>query len=371
MEDFKGRFANSLNNTFSELSIRANYGKLGSQDGLDPYAAVGITTTYNGNTSVDHQGNDKLKWEEATTKGVGLDYAIKGNRFSGTIDYFFTKRVNLLFYDYVPGGFSASSRYWTNLPGHVNNKGVEVSINAVPVKNSKLTWDISYNMSFLKNRMYDMNRIVNTGAVNGQGLSGAYAQIIQDGYPLFTWKMLDFQGYDKDGFAIYANGAKDAIFGSALPTFIAGLTNNFSFGKWSASIFFNTSRGFYVYNNTANALFLKGSLKTAHNVTNDAGASVENSINPGSVSTRFLEKGDFIRLSNALVSYNFDLKKSSRIKSLSATLSGQNLLLFTDYTGLDPEVNVDHQIDGVPSRGFDYAGYPKPRTISLGINVGF
>ena len=83
-----------------------------------------------------------------------------------------------------------------------------------------------------------------------------------------------------------------------------------------------------------------------------------------------MEKGDFIRLSNALISYNFNVK-NKYIKSISATVTGQNLLLITNYSGLDPEVNVDKNINGYPSRGFDYAGYPKPRTVSLGINVGF
>jgi iron complex outermembrane receptor protein len=132
----------------------------------------------------------------------------------------------------------------------------------------------------------------------------------------------------------------------------------------------NSTRGFYVYNNTANALFLKGSIKTAHNITYAAANTNEDPINPGSVSSRFLEKGDFIRLSNAILSYNFAIK-NRYIKTLSASLSGQNLFIITDYSGLDPEVNVNHGLGGVPSRGFDYAGYPKARTVSLGINLGF
>jgi iron complex outermembrane receptor protein len=75
-------------------------------------------------------------------------------------------------------------------------------------------------------------------------------------------------------------------------------------------------------------------------------------------------------MSNATLSYNFDLKNKF-IKTLSASISGQNLFIITKYSGLDPEVNVDKNINGVPSRGFDYAGYPKPRTISLGLNLGF
>jgi iron complex outermembrane receptor protein len=70
------------------------------------------------------------------------------------------------------------------------------------------------------------------------------------------------------------------------------------------------------------------------------------------------------------LNYSFDIK-SKAIKSLSAFVSGQNLALITKYSGLDPEVNVDHNINGVPSRGFDYAGYPKSRIFTIGLNVGF
>ncbi len=62
---------------------------------------------------------------------------------------------------------------------------------------------------------------------------------------------------------------------------------------------------------------------------------------------------------------------SKIVKSLSVYVSGQNLALFTKYSGIDPEVNVDKSISGVPSRGFDYTNYPRPRIVSMGVNVGF
>lgn len=371
-EDF---IAKSLGNIFNELSIRANYGVLGSQDGLGPYDAINLQQKYIGNsgsleTQFIHQGNPDLKWEQAATTGVGLDFSTSSNRLSGTVDYYYTKRKNLLFYAPTPGGFSAQSYYWVNLPGFVINKGFEFSLNYSAVKTKKFTWDINYNMTFIKNTVQDFNVVVNTGAVNGQGLSGAYAQTFANGYPLFTWKMPTFLGFDGNGNARYAAGGKDQLQGSALPKFLAGLTNSFTWGNWNASVFFNAVTGFYVYNNTANALFLRGSIKTAHNVTYEVANSPESPINPGSVSTRFLEKGDFIRLSNANIGYTFNVKGKT-IKSLTISASGQNLALFTKYSGLDPEVNIDHNINGVPSRGFDYTGYPKPRTVTLGINVGF
>lgn len=368
-------FLSPLKKAFSDFSLRANYGILGSQDGIGAYDAIDLQQTYIGNsgqpeTQFLHQGNKDLKWEQAATTGIGIDYTLLNNRFSGTIDWFNTKRKNILFYGPVPGGFSASSYYFSNLPGYVLNRGLEFSFNYKAITHKNFTWEVNYNMTFLHNEVREMNVIVNTGAVSGQGLSGAYAQTIKDDYSLFTWKMPIFYGYDLEGFARYGD-QKDHLVGSALPKFNAGLTNSFTLGNWSASVFVNASTGFYIYNNTANALFLKGSIKTAHNVTYSVANSNENPINPGSVSTRFLEKGDFIRIANANISYAFEMKPKSAIKSLSVFASGQNLALFTNYSGLDPEVNVDKELGGYPSRGFDYVGYPKARTFTFGVNLGF
>ena len=367
-EDFA---AKSLGKVFNDFSVRANYGTVGNQE-FPNYASLAIQQTILGSSTVISNSNPNLKWETTTTTGVGLDFALFNNRLKGTIDYFHKSTKDLLFLASYPQP-AASANRWVNLPGNVINRGWEFGLDLQVVRRNKgsFSWDINYNMTFLKNSVENFGQnVVVTGAVNGQGLTGAYAQTIVNGSPLFTWKMPVFLGFDGNGNARYANGAQDALLGSALPTFTAGLTNNFTWKRWSASIFMNQVKGNYIYNNTANALFLKGSLKTAHNVTYAVANSNEDPINPGSVSSRFLEAGDFIRLSNASLSYSFNIK-STVIKSLSASLSGQNLFVITNYSGLDPEVNVDHQLNGVPSRGFDYAGYPKARTFSLGLNIGF
>ncbi len=367
--------ANSLGKIFSDFSIRANYGILGSQEGIGPYDAVDLQQTWidgsgNNATVTLHQGNPDLKWEQSATTGLGIDFSTLNSRLSGTIDYYYTERKNLIFYTPTPGGFAAQSNWWVNLPGVVINNGLEFGINYTVIKGKKFSWDVNYNMTFIKNELRDFNIIVNTGGVNGQGLSGAYAQTFANGYPLFSWIMPTFLGFDGNGDSRYADESKNYIQGSALPKFLAGLTNSFTWGKWNASVFFNAVTGFKIYNNTANALFIKGSVKTAHNITYAAANSPENPLNAAGPSTRFLEKGDFIRFSNASIGYAFDLK-SKTIKTLSVYASGQNLAVFTKYSGLDPEVNIDHQLNGVPSRGFDYTGYPKARTFTLGFNLGF
>ncbi len=377
----KEDFAGGLRDKLTDLSIRANYGKLGSQDGLNAYSAItySVSNPLDPNASKYNawQENLKLKWEEATTTGLGIDYALTGNRLSGSLDIYYTKRKNLIYFGPTPGGFGLSPDVFQNIPGFVVNTGVEFAVNYLAVKGTTFNWDVNFNLTYQKNKIKDIAGTfpsgIPTGNVNGQGLTFAYAQIIQEGQSLFTWKMPVFLGLDENGNSKLLNqevGGTDEIVGNALPKFTIGLTNNFSYGRWNASMFWNASAGYKVYNNTTNALFLRGSLRNGKNVTREAANSGENPVNSGGVSTRFLEKGDFLRLSNLTLAYNFNIKNKA-IKSLSANITGQNLLLITKYSGLDPEVNVDKSRNGVPSRGFDYAAYPKARTVTFGINVGF
>lgn len=371
----------ALGELFSDFSFRANYGVLGSQDNLGSYAALNLRQTFDpvagtvggagATTRFIQQGNPDLKWEQVATTGFGVDFTSKNRRLSATIDYYNTKRTNMLFFAPTPGGFAPQAFWWINLDGSVINKGWEVSLNYRLIQGKKFNWDINYNMTTVNNTIEGLPTPINTGAVSGQGLTGAFAQTLTNGNPIFSWSMPVFQGFDGNGNARYAKGAANQIVGTALPNFFAGLTNNFSMGNWSLSIFANAVSGFHIYNNTANALFLKGSLRNGRNVINEVGNGPENPFNPGSVSTRFLEKGDFIRLANANLSYAFDLKNNKMIKSLSVFVSGQNLALFTKYSGIDPEVNVDKNINGIPSRGFDYTQYPRPRVFTIGANVGF
>jgi len=369
------RFAQkTLGKIFSNFDVRLNYGMTGNQE-FPAYSSLALQQeSFTGSINVITNSNPNLKWETTTSTGAGIDFTLFNGRLNGTVDYFNKSTKDLLFLISYPQPAASADR-WVNLPGTVENTGWEFSLDyqlVRPAYRGAFGWDVAYNMSFLKNNVKGFgSTVVNTGEVSGQGLSGAYAQTIRDGYPLFTFIMPTFLRFDAYGNAVYANGAKDELQGSALPTFNAGLTNTFSYKKLSASVFFNAVNGFYVYNNTANALFLKGSLKTAHNVTKEIVNNIENSINPGSVSSRFLEKGDYIRLANASLSYAVDVKKGSFIKGLNLTLSGQNLALFTNYTGLDPEVNVDKSINGVPSRGFDYTATPRAKTITFGINARF
>ncbi|WP_295801935.1 SusC/RagA family TonB-linked outer membrane protein [Mucilaginibacter sp.] len=357
---------------FDDLGLRLNYGKTGNQE-FPAYQSLSVfQSQLGGGSNQLYAPNPDLKWETTTQYGAGIDFAILKGRVTGTVDYFNKSTKDLLFLNVFAQPAPAPSQ-WINLPGNVINKGLEFGLNISAVQGPKFNWDINYNMTFLKNTVENFaSRVVITGAISGQGLSGAYSQVIQNGYPLFTFKVSQYDGLDEQGFAKYPNGIDgQTLQGSALPKFTASLTNNFSYGPWSLSVFVNAVTGFYVYDNTANAYFYRGSLLTGHNVTSDVAFTNENVLNSGQVSTRWLEKGDFVRISNATLGYTVALKNGKAIKSLRFVLSGQNLALFTAYKGLDPEINVNKDINSVPSRGIDYTGYPKARTITFGINAGF
>lgn len=358
---------------FDDLSVRLNYGKTGNQE-IPSYASLDVIRQLNfDGTSVtsDYQANANLKWQANTTYGAGIDFSIVKGRLTGSVDYFNKSVTDLLFFQDIAQP-SLSSRVYLNLPAKVQNKGVELGVNFAAVQGPKFTWDIAYNMTIIKSTVSNfVGRNIITGNIDGQGLSGAYAQLIANGLPLFTFNVPNYAGLDANGFGIYPQGI-DVLTqqGSPNPKFTAGLTNNFGYGNWNFSFFLNAATGFQIYNNTANAFFYKGNLVSGRNVTRDVAATNENALNSGEVSTRFLEKGDFLRLSNASLGYTFPLTKSV-FKSFRLSVTGQNLFLITSYSGLDPEVNTDKQRNEVASRGIDYTSYPKARIFTLGLNASF
>jgi len=363
---------------FSDLKLRANYGITGNQEfpaNLTQPTRIPQPNNPNGAANADNAENKKLKWEQTTQYGIGLDFSILGGRLSGTIDYFNKGTKDLLFKTKNPISQAPQPNIWVNLDALVVNKGMELSLNYSALKGKKLTWDISYNMTYLKNnveRFKGAGPFVKTGLIDGQGLSNAYSQHIQEGYPLFAFFVPQYGGFDANGKAVpfSDNGVYS---GNPQPKLSLGLTNNFNYQNWSLSIFVTSSQGFYVYNNTANALFYKAALNQAHNVTKEVANSNEYHFNAGGVSTRFLEKGNFIRLSNVNLGYTFKIPTSisNQIKTLRLSLTGQNLLLITKYKGTDPEVNTDKNIGGVPSLGIDYTSYPTARVFTLGLTAGF
>lgn len=358
----------SIASTLTDLKLRVGYGITGNQEYPGGASLARFEVQSDGSLVQVNNPNPNIQWEETKQLSAGIDFEINDGRVNGAIDYYRKETSNLIFLrDFAQP--AAVESQWVNLDGTVLNTGMELSLDAFIVDKSDFSWQVKYNMSYTHNEVTDLGTFVNTGEINGQGLTGAYAQRIAEGQPLFSFYMREFEGFDENGLAQYANSAALDFQGDPLPDYNLGLTNNLRYGRWNMSMLWSSSLGFQVYNNTANAIFLKGNLRNGRNVSERVATGPESSANFGEVSTRFLEDGDFLRLANLSIGYDFDVSNIGPVNRLNLSLTGQNLLLFTKYSGYDPEVNTDKSIDGIPSLGIDYTAYPTPRTVSFQVRL--
>lgn len=367
---------------FSTLKLRLGYGVVGSQDGLgygnftsrQRFASIGISKNQDinppGLETVSFTDPD-LKWESTAQANIGLDFGFAEERFTGSIDVYRKTTKDLLLKQEAAQP-SPQAFYFSNLDAEIVNQGVEVTMAYDIIRQEDVNWNLGFNFSYNENEVKNFDGLIPTGAINGNGLTGAYSQLLAGGRPLFSYYLREFGGFDADGFTIYPDGDVQQFVGkSALPKVNLGINTGVSYKNWDFNAYLAGQYGFYLYNNTKNAYFTAGILAVGKNVTQDVVNSGESGANAADVSTRFLEKGDFLRLQNASLSYNVPMSGDGLFKSIRLSLIGQNLFVITDYSGLDPEVDTPKSLNNVPSLGIDYTSYPRPRTYTLGINATF
>ncbi|UII74625.1 TonB-dependent receptor [Flagellimonas sp. HMM57] len=397
---------------FDRFKLRAAWGVTGNQEGLGsnnftrrerfnvgnldptPPATGGIDNggVFNpGGTLFPAFENPDLRWEENEQLNIGVDFAFLDSRISGSVEYY--SRITSGFLLQTQSAQPAVQPFvFENVDGEIKNSGVELNLNALIVENEDFSWDLNFNVGYNDNVIQNFNgQPIQTGAINGPGLTGAFAQQLENGQPLFSFYLNDWRGLTPvadpnniqptEGVNLFldANGEESTIGTprfvgeSALPDVTLGFTQNFSYKNWDMSIFFNGQFGQSIYSNNRNAFFAIGNLAQGRNVTTDILPFVgaENPLNIAEVSSRFLEDGSFLRLQNVTVGHNFPLAETSLFSSLRVFASAQNLFVLTDYSGQDPEVSVDRNLNNVPSLGIDLTAFPRPTTISLGFNASF
>lgn len=370
----------------SNLKLRIGWGLTGNQEIPDKISLISVGTEANANWFVNgaflpgitftRTPNPDIQWETTQQTNLGVDFGFIQNRLSGTIDLFSKKTVDVLLE--VPAKAPAPTKtQWLNVPDlEIINNGVEFGLNGVIISKENLTWDMGINFAYVKNEVKNLPvKYIETGTASGQGLSDTRVQVITNGQPIGTFYGMVFQGFDSDGYSIYktdsdGNEVKEFL-GSALPDFTYSLNSTLTYKNFDLSMFWYGSKGNKLYNNTANAIFTKTPLNNGNNVTKNVLESNENPGNSNAFSSRFIEDASFLRLSNVTLGYSFDTEKIDWIGKARVYVTGNNLLLFTKYTGYDPEVNSDAQVGGIPSLGIDYTSYPKPTTFTFGANIQF
>ncbi|KKK62665.1 hypothetical protein LCGC14_3002050, partial [marine sediment metagenome] len=306
--------------------------------------------------------NPDLKWEETTQYGAGIDFGFNNDRFNGSVDIYRKETKDLLLS--IPSAQPAAQPFvFQNLPAKVLNQGIELSLNYDILQSEDFGWTVGFNAAYNKNEIQDFDGQIKAGTIRGSGLTNAFSQQLETGQPLYSFYLRVFEGYDSSGNPIFEGGIDNQQFlgKSALPDVTGGFSTSANYKNWDAALYFNGQFGNYIYNNTANAFFTAGQIGSGNNVIQDVVdlAGIESPQAEASVSTRFLEKGDFVRLQTASVGYNVPLSGEGVFKSMRLSLTGQNLFVITGYSGLDPEVSVvpatGDLLNGIPIAGVDYS----------------
>jgi TonB-dependent starch-binding outer membrane protein SusC len=390
---------NFLNNVeqISLLKIRGSYGRTGNAE-IGNFPARGLFTgdaNYGGTPGQrpSQLANPNLRWETTNQWDVGLEFGLFSDRISGEIDYYQKRTTGLLLNVNVPAtvGFTTQVR---NV-GEMINRGVEFVLNTENMVGD-FRWKTSFNLA------RNINRVENLGGqVIEAGLNNMSRAV--EGQPLGTFFTAEYAGVDpENGNALWyrnttqADGSVDrtttsryneaqrVVVGSPLPDWSGGITNTFSYKGFDLSIFFNAMLGqeinFYGAGRFASANGRFEDNQTADQLNSwrpdnrntdipEARLFFNNGAQP---SSRFIYSASFVRLRNVSLSYNVPRSLLQKIKMNSARVfvAGQNLLLFTPYKGWDPEVNADDIVTNI-AQGYDFYTAPQPRTVTVGINIGF
>ena len=342
----------------NSLKLRGGWGLTGNQEfPAGASLARYVLNENNGGISQTQLPNADLKWQQDAQANIGIDFTMLNNRLNGTIDLFSRNTQQLLFPSISPQP-SPGTTLWTNLDGEVMNRGIEITLNAAIISKSDFTWDFGVNATFIKNEVTGLPAPIQTGELNGQGMSGTLSQLITNGQPINSFYTRDFRGIDKTtGQSVYVDDGNVFYFmGNPNPTTILGISTTVTYKNLSLNANLNGAFGHVLYNNTANSVLPIGNLGT-RNIARALYKNGESITNPITSSSRYLEKGDYLKAANTTLSYKFG-SIGKEISGITVFVTGQNLFLLTNYSGFDPEVNTDKAVNGIPSVGIDYLEFP-------------
>ena len=380
-----------------DLKLRVGWGKTGNQSGIHDYAYLqrykiqrlpwfeDKYTKAVPNILETNLRTKDLKWETTTQTNVGIDFTALNNRLNVTLDYYFKKTTDMLMEVTMPSTGASSIDKIQRNEGEMENKGFEIAINSRNLQ-GELTWDTDFNISFNKNKLtklrtkplYDDAKTsdhVNANVVYnrpGKALSSFWGYI-SDGVDPETGELM-YRDLDGNG---RTNPGDQTYIGNPNPDFTFGITNNFSYKNINLSIFLQGSYGNDIYN--ASRMETEG----MYNANNQTTAVLDRWKIPGQItntpkarfdmknSTYFVEDGSYLRVKSISLSYNIKSNFLTKIgvSRLQPYFTANNLLTWTNYSGMDPEVNQWGNSGAI--QGIDWGTYPHSKSYVLGVNLEF
>ncbi len=404
----KEPFLSSITDILSDLKIRASYAKVGNVNiGRYPYLGLygsAKYADYNG-IAFSQLGNDQLKWETSTKYDIGVDALFYDGKYKLTFDYFQNVQDGLILSAPIAPSLGIPGNSVSKNIGSMKNWGYEISAEAYIIRNNDLTWSVDGNVSFTRNEVtslyldkdmtdtYFIKRVgesinaifaweyAGVNAVNGNPLYyKADGTIIQGNIANSAWVAYNPSDPTNVSVAAAALVTTDKkIIGPSIPTYFGGVNTKVFYKGFDLTVSARFSGGNYIYNRTRVDLL---GMNFTNNGTEILGRwqSVEkpgdgwtpklwyggsNFLNQPDVGlTRWIEKGDFIKLSTISIGYTLpkEWMRKINVDNLRVFAQGQDLLLITKYTGVDPEME---------SGGQDYNQTPNQRVITFGINLSF
>ncbi|TWI81534.1 iron complex outermembrane receptor protein [Lacibacter cauensis] len=369
----------------SDLKLRLGYGITGQQDipGLYPYLAVynqsnnnGLyqlgSTFYNRLGPVEYDPN--IRWETTRNINAAIEYGFYNNRITGILEVFSRNTKDLVSIVPIPLGANFANSLLTNV-GTIESKGVEVTMNFIPIKNETTQWDFGFNVTYANPKITrllinDDPNFVGNRITNISGSVGGVAQIEALGYRPASFYMYQ-QIYDQNNKPIeglYEDLNRDGLINekdlrvfkpSDAPVYF-GVSSSVTYKKLNAGFVLRGNIGNYIYNNVAmqygvlNQASIGAGPQNMHRDYSQTGF-----INKQELSDYYIQNGSFIRLDN--INFGYDAGRIGKNTNLRITANIQNVFVITKYKGIDPEI----------AGGMDNNIYPRPRTYVLGLNLDF
>jgi len=380
-------FSNAV--AVTDLKLRLGWGITGQQDGINwnYYSPV----YYQASPTARYQFGDvyyfpyrpsaynsELKWETTTTYNGGLDFGFAQNRITGAIDVYLKKTKDLLSYVDIAPGANFDITQLRNI-GSLENKGIEFSINTIPVRTEDFTWDLGGNFTYNTSEitsLYGQSTNANFKGIEVgriQGGTGNNISVHAVGETPFTFLPLK-QVYDESGKPIeglYEDLNRDGTisdadryyFNQASPNYLFGVNTSVTYKKFSLGLAGHGMAGNYLYNNyNSNSAVLRNIQNPVLHLGN-AGVNYLQTLftNNRFQSDYYIENASFFRIDNINLGYN--VGRIAQGVKLRLNASVQNVATFTKYSGNDPE--------NASAEGIDNNIYPRPRIYSIGANLDF
>lgn len=346
-------------------------------------------------------GNPDLKPEKTQSFEIGTDLRLFNNKLGVEFTYYDNKSVDQILQPRVDNATGYILKYVNS--GTLQNRGVELTLNYAPIKRQDFVWDVALNMSHNKGTVKDLPGDISILYVTDVQVAGGKAASFENG----AFMAISGAQWNRhtDGNVILdwntglptVSALETNYLGNREPKFIGGLNNSFSYKNWNLSFLIDFRKGGDVLNGTEYLLTQYGLSKQTENrgntitLTGVAKNPSTGEFEPVSKevvadqkfyqdyfvkqTSNFIEEVNWVRLRSVNLSYdlpNTVLERSKVFKGASFSLSGSNLLLFTNYTGIDPETSAAGAgVVGSGSVGIDYAGVPNTRGVTFGVNLKF